>query len=283
LPDEELERLSAYLDGRLPREEAVRLEARLETEKDLRRVLDELRQTVRLLHSLPQVKAPRNFTLGPQAAGKPARGWQYPLLQLGTAVATLAFLVVTGFGLLLMGGGMAAAPAMSLARDMVQETAPPPAEQPLMESAGEAALSAETPAEPAAPGAMFLEAGTPTLAATTTPGWATPAAACDECAARMATEASSLPLEEAPPPTRPPAPSCAECGPEPTAAADVFGDQELKAAPTVETPAIVGLYQREAQSPWRSPIVWWFALDIVLGLAAVVLAIFTIRMRRRSR
>jgi anti-sigma factor RsiW len=95
------EQLSAYLDGRLERTEAARLEARLSQDPQLRRELQELRATVRVLSSLPQIRPPRSFTLQPRPVG---RRTGYPFLQLGTALATLSFLVVVGADLLVSRG-----------------------------------------------------------------------------------------------------------------------------------------------------------------------------------
>ena len=119
----DLERLSAYLDGQLENGETARLEARLREEESLRLELQELRVIAQTLGELPQLQPPRNFTLS--AAAKPRRASpstslrprrarssraSYPLLQLGTAVATLSFLVVVGADVLLS-RSLAAAPA----------------------------------------------------------------------------------------------------------------------------------------------------------------------------
>jgi len=143
------EQLSAYLDGRLERTEAARLEARLSQDPQLRFELQELRATVRALSSLPQVRPPRNFTLQPQAVG---RRTGYPLLQLGTALATLSFLVVVGADLL---GGEVAQPTQ-----LADQLLAAPAAQP--EAAAEApaldqSLELVPEATPAAEGAAGAE------------------------------------------------------------------------------------------------------------------------------
>ena len=286
LRDEDVERLSAYLDGWLSKEEASRLEARLETDKDLTRALHELRHTAGLLRSVPQVKPPRSFALTPQMVGKPTRSWQYPVLQLGTAVATLAFLVVTGFGLLLMVGGMAGAPAMAPAAD-VAEYAAPPAEQPMLDAARQAALPTEAAAaEAPPPGALFVGAA-PSSEEETPSAWVgTPAPACAECPPPASTPAPALPLEERSQPTAQPAlePSpCAECEPEGTAVVGYFGDQALKAGPGTEAPAIPGVSERVAEPPAGRPVSMWGVLQVGLGVSAVLLGVLTIRMRRRNR
>ena len=144
----ETEQLSAYLDGRLERSEAARLEARLKQDPQLRLELHELRAAVRLLSSLPQIRAPRSFTLQPRAAGRrPA----YPLLQLGTALATLSFLVVVGADFLM---ARAAQPALLASREFESPAAEPElaVEAPAMDQ--QLGLAAEaTPAAEAAAGA----------------------------------------------------------------------------------------------------------------------------------
>src|SRR3989304_3045832 len=89
----ELEWLSAYADGELPPQEADGLRARLEQDPGLRRALAEIRQTSRLLRSLPALKPPRAFTLSAERAAFARR---YPRLQLATALAGLAFFLVVG-------------------------------------------------------------------------------------------------------------------------------------------------------------------------------------------
>ena len=90
------EQLSALLDGQLSAGEQARLEARLQVEPRLRQELAELRNTAQALRGLPQVRAPRNFTLSPKLA---RRGWSlpsftFPTLRLATAFATTAFAFV---------------------------------------------------------------------------------------------------------------------------------------------------------------------------------------------
>jgi anti-sigma factor RsiW len=112
LPARDLELLSAYLDqGLSPRQEKG-LHARLEREPDLRWALGELRGTVAIVRSLPEVRPPRSFTLAPEVAGGRARPAPYPVLQLATALATLAFVAVVGLDTLTSRGGAGAlAPA----------------------------------------------------------------------------------------------------------------------------------------------------------------------------
>lgn len=92
----DLEKLSSYLDGVLSARETARLEARLHEDPVLQHALDELRETINLLETLPEAKVPRNFTLTPEMVGMKERPRAYPVMRLATALATLAFLVVVG-------------------------------------------------------------------------------------------------------------------------------------------------------------------------------------------
>lgn len=90
----DVELLSAYLDGHLSPSDSARLEARLSSDHSLKVTLDELRETRGLLRRLPQRRAPRSFRLTPKMAGiKPPEPRAYPLFRLGTALATLLFVV----------------------------------------------------------------------------------------------------------------------------------------------------------------------------------------------
>lgn len=122
----DLERLSAYLDGELGPSESSRLEARLRDEPTLRQVLHELSGTVDLVRSLPAAPSPRDFRLTEQLAAARAGLLErllglglYPVMQLGTAVAALAFVLLAGFDVLVNNSlagvslGRDAAPAAS--------------------------------------------------------------------------------------------------------------------------------------------------------------------------
>lgn len=139
LPRRDLERLSAYLDHELAEDEQARLEARLRAEPRLRRGLAELQGTVGLLHQLPQVEAPRNFTLTPEMVGERSRSRRYPLLQFATAFAALAFLVVVGFDAVVSNsfGGSSMARSVGMTAPMAEQASPP--EEPLMQAQQEQA------------------------------------------------------------------------------------------------------------------------------------------------
>ncbi|MEM9952823.1 MAG: hypothetical protein AAF846_14545 [Chloroflexota bacterium] len=63
LSEQDAELLSAYLDAMLSDDERKQLEMRLEREPFLRSELASMRQTVTMIHALPTLKAPRNFTI----------------------------------------------------------------------------------------------------------------------------------------------------------------------------------------------------------------------------
>ncbi len=96
LSQRDLERLSAYLDGELNAKQAARIEARLDREPLLRDALEELRQTARLLHSMPQVTPPRHFTLTPEMLKSHKHRYAYPALKLASALVAAAFVFVIG-------------------------------------------------------------------------------------------------------------------------------------------------------------------------------------------
>lgn len=58
---EQLDRLTAYLDGQLSPEERAEVEALLERDPEARKLLDELRRTSELVGSLPRATAPTGF------------------------------------------------------------------------------------------------------------------------------------------------------------------------------------------------------------------------------
>ncbi|MBZ0277275.1 MAG: hypothetical protein K8I60_14095 [Anaerolineae bacterium] len=110
--DRDYELLSAYLDGGLAVAERQALERRLAAEPQLRDELAALRETVSLLHQLPPLKAPRNFTLTPAMVGQrvtPRRGVlsivTSPAFSAVTAAAAV-FVMLLGVFLTVQTGGM---------------------------------------------------------------------------------------------------------------------------------------------------------------------------------
>ncbi len=91
----DLEILSAYLDRQLKPAEHARLQARLEKETELAAALESLRNTRRMLRSLPRARAPHNFTLTPAMAGiRPAQPAFLPGLRLASVLAAALLVVV---------------------------------------------------------------------------------------------------------------------------------------------------------------------------------------------
>jgi hypothetical protein len=90
----DLEYLSLYLDKQLSPDEQRRLEKRLQENQPLRQLLDELRETRRVLRAVPKARAPRNFTLTPQMIGSRAHRPVYPALGFVSALASILFILV---------------------------------------------------------------------------------------------------------------------------------------------------------------------------------------------
>ncbi len=137
----DLELLSAFLDGELSPAEAEKLEARLATDKQLSGTFEALRATSEVVGSLPEVRPPRSFALT-QELVRPRRA--YPILQLGTAMAALGFVLVVGADLLLSSaaGSRTEVPEQAFfAADQLDEQPLPaagdaaPAEAPVLEDA----------------------------------------------------------------------------------------------------------------------------------------------------
>jgi len=90
------ETLSAYLDGQLTPGQHARLEARLESEPDLKNALIELQRTRDVLRATPRMRAPRNFTLRPEIAKQPKRIVVnlYPAFRFASALVSFLFVLI---------------------------------------------------------------------------------------------------------------------------------------------------------------------------------------------
>jgi hypothetical protein len=313
LPLRDLETLSAYLDGELAAPEAARLEARLEAEPALKAALDELRATSQAVRSLPALRVPRNFTLTPQMAGIRPRRPAYPMLRLAAALATIGFVLVSGLDVLSRGlalGAGAPAPSFETAR-----LAQPPAEQgaatapsATQEAAAPAmALGVENqaadtgevpqtpivgggiggyggggPEETIQPPAVQAEGATvgpaeggvgggPGVVATATPtGWGIgggPAEAAtpgeDRAFAGTASAETHMPA--------------------PTATSVPLTETLVSPVPPSVSPIPATLEGEEVPGPTARTFAGWGLLrwaEIVLGGAAVILSVFSLRLRR---
>ena len=292
LAPRDLDALSAYADGALSPAEQQALEMRLQQDPALRRALQEIRTTSALLRELPQVRPPRNFTLTPEMAGV-RFGWlRTPLLQLATAVATLAFVITVGVDV--FGGSVqsvafrAAAPAQEMLIEAPAEVAADALE------AGAAATVAETAVVAAAP--MEAVAGTPTAAVQ-----------AEEYANReVPTVGGAAPMALAPSEAATPAPmleaaptasgECEVCGPDlvlPTTAPQdkiavmavpqgVAVTQEA-AAQVIELPAEAPAEEPAPEAHLRAGVPTMRWLEVGLGGAALLLGAVTLWARRRAR
>ena len=124
LPKRDLRKLSAYLDGELTPQEANAVEQLVKENADLKWAFDEMRRTRKLVQALPELQAPRNFTLSREMAD--ARAFRpAPFLRYATAIAMLAFALTLGTDFLMnMAGGMRAAePAVEVMSDFAAKEA----------------------------------------------------------------------------------------------------------------------------------------------------------------
>ena len=93
LSETDLELLSAYLDGALSESERTALEARLQTDAELRRELARLRATVELVKSLPNLTPPRDLTLTPRMVRRPTILTSAAFSVLSAAAAVVLLIV----------------------------------------------------------------------------------------------------------------------------------------------------------------------------------------------
>ena len=96
LPQQELERLSAYIDGEIHPREVRKLEARLKSDPALRQTYLALRAVAKGMRTLPQVRPPRTFILSPEIIGVQQHRSGYPVLRLATVLAAFAFVALVG-------------------------------------------------------------------------------------------------------------------------------------------------------------------------------------------
>lgn len=96
----DVERLSAYLDGKLSPAETARLESRLQSDPALADILLDLRHARAALRRTPVRRAPRNFILTPKMAGiRPPVPRAVPALSWASAMAVLLFVCTLGTNL----------------------------------------------------------------------------------------------------------------------------------------------------------------------------------------
>ncbi len=114
--ERDYELLSTYIDGALTARERTLLEQRLAAEPELRRELDSLRQTVRLIRQMPALSAPRDFTLTSAMAG--VRSATRPVLPFPLTAAFSAMSAAAAILMFVFGG------YFLLQSDLVSMTAP---------------------------------------------------------------------------------------------------------------------------------------------------------------
>lgn len=89
------QRLSAYVDGQLPKNQQARLRQRLSEEPALQLALDDLRLMRSGLRELPKMRAPRNFSLTPEMIGQRKRSARiYTSFRLASVLSSLLFILV---------------------------------------------------------------------------------------------------------------------------------------------------------------------------------------------
>ncbi|HVU13457.1 MAG TPA: zf-HC2 domain-containing protein [Phototrophicaceae bacterium] len=93
LSENDLELLSAYLDGALSESERAALEARLQAEPELQRELARLRATIDLVGTLPTLTPPRPLTLTPRMVRRPSVLTSATFSMLSTAAAVILLVI----------------------------------------------------------------------------------------------------------------------------------------------------------------------------------------------
>lgn len=105
--------ISTYLDDKLSNHNKTKVEARLASDPAFKQALDEIAYTRRLLWSLPQKRAPRNFTLSPEKVKQPIpQPWLRPALSFVSIAASLLFVVLFA-GTYIFGGSGALSKSMN--------------------------------------------------------------------------------------------------------------------------------------------------------------------------
>jgi hypothetical protein len=123
----ELELISAYLDGQLPEEQVRKLRQRIDQDPAFKQAYEGLRLTRLALRRTPQLRRRRSFTLTPEMVGKPARVWNLlGASRLVAVVATVLLAVVFAGDMFLLsrsGSQMAYFAANNAAELLMQDEA----------------------------------------------------------------------------------------------------------------------------------------------------------------
>lgn len=265
------EMLSAYLDRQLTPREIAQVEAQIKQDSEMRTILEELRRTKQMLRAMPRLRAPRNFTLSPRAAGIHPKKHTYPAYGWVSALATLVLVLTMVGDFLLNRTGLPAvgvtevitvetlivesAPA---AEEMLDSQAVPPAEQEALAITEEVALKSP----PSSTDTFSLQGAQEAPAAEPQP---TPAQED-----RMGSEASATPTQT--PSLTPPATA--------TPSPDISSTPvtEAETGPRVEVDSADS--ERQAIPP---PVVNWLRIfEILLGILAIGTGLAWLVFRRRS-
>lgn len=113
--------ISAYLDGALSTARQADIEKRLQADLQFKHALDDLAYTKRMLKSLPQVRARRNFVLTPEQVKRTVRSGRFqPVWGTVSAFSTLLLIVV--FATTRFAPSMSAMPAAVPPMESAQDT-----------------------------------------------------------------------------------------------------------------------------------------------------------------
>lgn len=116
------ERLSEYVDNRLPARERATIEQHLADCATCRASLESLRWTMALVKQVPAPALPRSFTLPVPAPRAPRVSLAFGLAQFGAALATVLLLAVIGVDVLMQWSGVTGAPMPSAASEFAAPT-----------------------------------------------------------------------------------------------------------------------------------------------------------------
>lgn len=247
------EAITAYLDGHLTPSERQRFEEKLEADPGLRHEVEQQSFIKRNLQQLPQVRAPRNFTLDPAQYGAPEPDTAirlYPVLRTATVLVGIFFVIAVGAALLIpQGSPMESVALAPMAGEVAEDVrgAIPEAEQEQMEEMAspiietelfaEEEAAVEAPVEGAPAPAEEPIAGTPSADTAMEADQAVEEAMEEEAVAQEAVPEGEL--EEAEPGISAAAPATAEDQQmtEEAARAGGIGTKPAMETPPVEAPA----------------------------------------------
>lgn len=159
---QDIELLSAYLDGELPPAQRAALEARLQSEPALQEALRELSSVVQAIQALPTLRAPKDFTLSVEAA-RAARTYRPAWRAALSITSAAAALLVSVLGVWLLLQPLSAPTAANSAPQSVAilPTQPAPTPDSAVSSRMAEPVAAEEEAAegvaPAAPAALNAE------------------------------------------------------------------------------------------------------------------------------